>query len=46
MEHVSGGELFDYILKHGKLPEHESRRFFQQMLSGVYYCHRHMVVHR
>lgn len=46
MEFVSGGELFDYIVKHGKLHEHEARRFFQQIISGVDYCHRHMVVHR
>ncbi|CAM1310260.1 PRKAA1 (predicted) [Pycnogonum litorale] len=46
MEYVSGGELFDYIVKHGKLKEHEARRFFQQVISGVDYCHRHMVVHR
>eukprot|EP00914_Ancora_sagittata_P001468 GHVO01003795.1.p1 GENE.GHVO01003795.1~~GHVO01003795.1.p1 ORF type:complete len:543 (+),score=66.28 GHVO01003795.1:133-1761(+) len=46
MEHVSGGELFDYIVKHGKLKEHEARRFFQQIISGVDYCHRHMIVHR
>ncbi|RWS08738.1 serine/threonine protein kinase-like protein [Dinothrombium tinctorium] len=46
MEYVSGGELFDYIVKHGKLKESEARRFFQQIISGVDYCHRHMVVHR
>ncbi|KFM77241.1 5'-AMP-activated protein kinase catalytic subunit alpha-2, partial [Stegodyphus mimosarum] len=46
MEYVSGGELFDYIVKHGKLKEAEARRFFQQIISGVDYCHRHMVVHR
>ncbi|CAL8149388.1 unnamed protein product [Orchesella dallaii] len=46
MEYVSGGELFDYIVKHGKLKEHEARRFFQQIISGVDYCHRHMIVHR
>ncbi|ODM94252.1 5'-AMP-activated protein kinase catalytic subunit alpha-2, partial [Orchesella cincta] len=46
MEYVSGGELFDYIVKHGKLKENEARRFFQQIISGVDYCHRHMVVHR
>ncbi|WAR22892.1 AAPK2-like protein [Mya arenaria] len=28
------------------LKEHEARRFFQQIVSGVDYCHRHMVVHR
>ncbi|XP_056017248.1 5'-AMP-activated protein kinase catalytic subunit alpha-2-like isoform X24 [Ostrea edulis] len=46
MEYVAGGELFDYIVKHGKLKEPEARRFFQQIISGVDYCHRHMVVHR
>uniref|UniRef100_A0A914NRH4 non-specific serine/threonine protein kinase n=1 Tax=Meloidogyne incognita TaxID=6306 RepID=A0A914NRH4_MELIC len=46
MEYVSGGELFDYIVKHGRLRTHEARRFFQQIMSGVDYCHRHMVVHR
>nr|BBG74243.1 AMP-activated protein kinase alpha [Riptortus pedestris] len=46
MEYVSGGELFDYIVKHGKLKEFEARRFFQQIISGVDYCHRHMIVHR
>jgi 5'-AMP-activated protein kinase catalytic alpha subunit len=46
MEYVSGGELFDYIVKHGRLKEHEARRFFQQIISGVDYCHRHMIVHR
>eukprot|EP00041_Stephanoeca_diplocostata_P017942 m.371559 g.371559 ORF g.371559 m.371559 type:complete len:303 (+) comp20867_c0_seq7:275-1183(+) len=46
MEYVSGGELFEYILKHGKLEEQDARKFFQQIISGVDYCHRHMVVHR
>lgn len=46
MEYVSGGELFDYIVKNGRLVEDEARRFFQQIVSGVDYCHRHMVVHR
>eukprot|EP00004_Rigifila_ramosa_P020837 TRINITY_DN545_c0_g1_i1.p1 TRINITY_DN545_c0_g1~~TRINITY_DN545_c0_g1_i1.p1 ORF type:complete len:588 (-),score=152.43 TRINITY_DN545_c0_g1_i1:219-1829(-) len=46
MEYVSGGELFDYIVSNGKLPEDEARRFFQQIISGVEYCHRHSVVHR
>ena len=46
MEYVSGGELFDYIVKHGKLQEDDARRFFQQIISGVDYCHRHMIVHR
>ena len=31
---------------HFQLKEEEARRFFQQIISGVSYCHRHMVVHR
>ncbi|KAJ4455599.1 putative SNF1-related protein kinase catalytic subunit alpha KIN10 [Paratrimastix pyriformis] len=46
MQYVSGGEMFDYIIKRGKLHEDQARRFFQQIISGVEYCHRHMVVHR
>nr|UXY87106.1 kin/snf1 [Cryptomonas sp.] len=45
-EYITGGELFDYIVEHGRLSEDEARRFFQQMISGVEYCHKHMVVHR
>jgi len=46
MEYVPGGELFDYIVANGKLSEEDARRFFQQIISGVEYCHSHMVVHR
>lgn len=42
----AGGELFDHIVEKGRLPEDEARRFFQQIISGVEYCHRNMVVHR
>mmetsp|Transcript_14840 Transcript_14840/g.58208 ORF Transcript_14840/g.58208 Transcript_14840/m.58208 type:complete len:516 (-) Transcript_14840:70-1617(-) len=46
MEYVPGGELFEYIVRHGKLSEDEARKFFQQILYGVDYCHRQRVVHR
>ncbi|KAL2343200.1 hypothetical protein Fmac_004485 [Flemingia macrophylla] len=46
MEYVKSGELFDYIVEKGRLHEDEARRFFQQIISGVEYCHRNMVVHR
>ena len=46
MEYVPNGELFDYIVTRGRLAEDEARRFFQQIVSGIDYCHAHMVVHR
>ncbi|XP_058722713.1 SNF1-related protein kinase catalytic subunit alpha KIN10-like [Vicia villosa] len=46
MEYVKSGELFDYIVEKGRLQEDEARSFFQQIISGVEYCHRNMVVHR
>lgn len=42
----AGGELFDYIVQNGRMKENEARRFFQQMLCAVEYCHRHKIVHR
>ncbi|XP_049395028.1 SNF1-related protein kinase catalytic subunit alpha KIN10-like isoform X2 [Solanum stenotomum] len=46
MEYVKSGELFDYIVEKGRLQEDEARKFFQQIIAGVEYCHRNMVVHR
>ena len=40
------GELFDYIVQHGKLSETKARTFFQQIICAVDYCHRHKIVHR
>ena len=39
-------ELFDYIIQRDKMSEQEARRFFQQIISAVEYCHRHKIVHR
>ncbi|KAJ1966149.1 Protein kinase, partial [Dispira parvispora] len=42
----AGGELFNYIVERGRMNENEARRFFQQIISAVDYCHRHKIVHR
>lgn len=40
------GELFSYIVQVGKMPEQDARRFFQQIICAVEYCHFHNIVHR
>eukprot|EP01128_Nolandella_sp_AFSM9_P006758 TRINITY_DN354_c0_g1_i2.p1 TRINITY_DN354_c0_g1~~TRINITY_DN354_c0_g1_i2.p1 ORF type:complete len:614 (-),score=137.51 TRINITY_DN354_c0_g1_i2:935-2776(-) len=45
-EYVSGGELFDYIVAHGRLQERDARKFMRQIVSAVEYCHSLMIVHR
>ncbi|CCM01452.1 uncharacterized protein FIBRA_03505 [Fibroporia radiculosa] len=42
----AGGELFNYIVDHGRMQEDEARRFFQQLISGIDYSHRLKIVHR
>jgi len=42
----AGGELFNYIVDHGRMSEPEARRFFQQLISGIEYSHRLKIVHR
>ncbi|KAG5612835.1 hypothetical protein H5410_024116 [Solanum commersonii] len=46
LEFITGGELFDKIVHHGRLSEAESRRYFQQLIDGVDYCHIKGVYHR
>ncbi|KAM0909078.1 hypothetical protein ACQ4PT_015029 [Festuca glaucescens] len=46
MEYASGGELFERICTAGRFSEDEARFFFQQLLSGVSYCHSMQVCHR
>lgn len=46
MELLTGGELFDKIADDGPLTEDEARSIFQQLLSGLDYCHKQGVYHR
>lgn len=46
LEFITGGELFDKIVHHGRLSEAESRRYFQQLIDAVDYCHIKGVYHR
>ncbi|XP_057331598.1 serine/threonine-protein kinase BRSK2 isoform X3 [Microplitis mediator] len=46
LEHVSGGELFDYLVKKARLTPKEARRFFRQIISALDFCHSHNICHR
>jgi hypothetical protein len=39
MEFAEGGELFDYLVAHGRMKEKDARRHFRQIVSAIDYCH-------
>ncbi|GAA0154449.1 hypothetical protein LIER_12425 [Lithospermum erythrorhizon] len=45
MECIKGGELFAKVVK-GKLKEDVARKYFQQLISAVDFCHSRGVYHR
>ena len=46
LEYASGGEIFDYLIAHGRMKEKDARRHFRQIVSAVEYCHNLRVIHR
>ncbi|KAL4361911.1 hypothetical protein GQ457_04G034740 [Hibiscus cannabinus] len=46
MEYAAGGELFERICNAGRFSEDEAKFFFQQLISGVSYCHAMQICHR
>ncbi|KAK7311166.1 hypothetical protein RJT34_09121 [Clitoria ternatea] len=45
IEYAKGGELFNKIAR-GKLPENKARKYFQQLISAVDFCHSRGIYHR
>ncbi|KAM0048928.1 putative protein kinase CAMK-CAMKL-CHK1 family [Helianthus debilis subsp. tardiflorus] len=45
IEHIKGGELFNKIAK-GRLKEEAARKYFQQLVAAVDFCHSRGVYHR
>jgi len=43
---ISGGELFEKMKSGISSPEHHARIFFEQLVSGLEYCHAKGVCHR
>jgi MAP/microtubule affinity-regulating kinase len=46
MEYVSGGEIFDYLVAHGRMKEKDARKQFRQIAGAVAYCHSLHIIHR
>lgn len=46
MELASGGELFSKLRRRGRLNEASARRYFQQLVSAISFCHKNGVAHR
>ncbi|VVT45282.1 uncharacterized protein SAPINGB_P000698 [Magnusiomyces paraingens] len=46
LEYIEGGELFDYLIKKGRLEEREALHYFRQIINGVDYCHHFNICHR
>ncbi|KAK0565716.1 hypothetical protein OC844_001084 [Tilletia horrida] len=45
-ELCAGGELYDYLVERGTLPDAEARRIFGQLCLAVAYIHERGIVHR
>ncbi|KAK2580417.1 hypothetical protein KPH14_006167 [Odynerus spinipes] len=45
-EYAPGGEIFDHLVRNGRMPEPEARRIFRQIVLAVRYLHQQRVVHR
>ena len=46
MEYVSGGELFNYIVKNKRLDENEASFFYSQIIHIIQEIHKHKICHR
>lgn len=45
-EYAAGGEIFDHLVRNGRMSEPEARRVFRQIVQAVRYLHQQKVVHR
>jgi len=46
LELVTGGELFDRIVRAKRFDEDTARKFFQHLIMGIVYCHEKGIAHR
>ncbi|XP_053552805.1 serine/threonine-protein kinase MARK2-like [Bombina bombina] len=46
LEYASGGDLFHYLVEHGRIKEDKARVLFHQLLEATNHCHQKCIVHR
>lgn len=46
MEYVNNGEVFEYLVKNGRMKENIARQKFRQIVSAVQYLHSKNIIHR
>ncbi|XP_074030673.1 MAP/microtubule affinity-regulating kinase 3-like [Leptinotarsa decemlineata] len=46
MEYASGGSMYDYLARQGRMNENVARAKFRQIVSAVRYLHQKKIVHR
>ncbi len=46
MDYAGGGEVLEFVSKHGALKEDEARKIILQICNAIHYCHSRGVVHR
>lgn len=46
MDLITGGDLFDSIVQAKRFDEKQARKFFHQLISGIFHCHQQGIAHR
>ena len=46
LEYVQGGELFDYLVNHGRMEPMKGLIYFKQIIYGLSYAHAFSIIHR
>ena len=46
MEYINNGEVFEYLVKNGRMKENIARQKFRQIVSAVQYLHSKNIIHR
>jgi BR serine/threonine kinase len=46
LEYAGRGELFNFLLEKRRIHNKEALVFFQQLITGLDYCHNHRICHR